>query len=95
MIANNPMVDDRVFILHARFPKFIAEPLHFNLDQEKEWMQFKRESNLGASVDYPGKLIAIRVHWIEDNDQTAQRLAKLMSRMGDWYHAYLKFEDSQ
>ena len=95
IVAKNPMVDHRVFIIHARNPRFIAEPVHFNLDQEKEWMQFKRESNLGASVDYPGKLIAIRVHWIEDNDQTAQRLAKLMSRMGDWYHAYLKFEDSQ
>ena len=92
MIAENPMVDHRVYILHTRFPKFIAEPVHFNLDQEKEWMDCKKKSDLGASVDYPGKLIAIRVHWIEANSKSADQLAKLMSRMSDWYHAYLKFQ---
>lgn len=95
MIAENPMASKRVFILHSRSPRFIAEAFHFELDQEKDWLKVKQMFDHGASVDYPGELIAVGVHWMEPNELDSSRLAKLMSRMGDWYHAYLKFEDSQ
>lgn len=56
---------------------------------------------MGASVDYPGELIFLGVIYVGDlpeaytAQETADKLAKLMSRMGDWYHAYLKWEDDQ
>lgn len=33
--------------------------------------------------------------WIEQNDLSADKLAKLMRRMGDWYRAYCEWEDQQ
>lgn len=93
LIAENPLIDDgRVFIIHARDPFIFAEVFHFNLDQEKEWMDCKRKFSVGSSVDYPGELICIGAIFIATD--SAEGLAGLMSRMGDWYHAYLKWEDS-
>jgi len=99
MICENPMVDDgRVFILHARNPVILAEAFHLEPDQEAEAMEIKRHFNLGASVDYPGEYIILGAIYsapVEnpDSQKTANDLAKIMSRMGDWYHSYLKFED--
>lgn len=96
LICENPMVEDgRVFILHMRKPKLLAEAFHFELEEEDEWMECKRQFALGASVDYPGELIALGAIWGEENDLDADQLAKLMSRMGDWYRAYLEWEDEQ
>jgi len=65
MIAENPMTDDRLFIIHNRKPRFIAEV---------------KEPEIEV------------VQWIDDPDRP-ERLAKLMSRMGDWYVAYCEWED--
>jgi hypothetical protein len=103
LIAENPIVDDgRVFVIHLRDPVIIAEAFHFHEDQESEWMRCKSDFNAGASVDYPGELIFLGVvfcaplpkEWTAAQDQ-ADKLAKIMSRMGDWYHNYLKWEDSK
>jgi hypothetical protein len=95
LIAENPVVDDgRVFVVHMRDPVIIAEAFHFSLDQEDEWMQCKSQFEIGASVDYPGELIVLGAIFCavpsggDQND--ADKLAKIMSRMGDWYHNYLK-----
>jgi len=101
MICENPLVDDaRVFILHCRKPVIIAEAFHLEPDQEAEAMEMKKQFTVGASVDYPGEYIilgAIFIEPVESNDpqNTADDLAKIMSRMGDWYHSYLKWEDEQ
>jgi hypothetical protein len=99
LIAENPIVNDgRVFIIHFRDPVLIAEAFHFNLHQESEWMQCKSQFTFGSSVDYPGELIFLGgvfcapLPWAGPQEQ-ADKLAKIMSRMGDWYHNYLKFED--
>lgn len=93
MICENPMVDDdRVFVLHTREPLILAEALHF--DNEADWMEAKREASIGASVDYPGEHVLLKaVNVVATEPYTADGIAKIMSRMGDWYHAYLKWED--
>jgi hypothetical protein len=100
LIAENPVVDDgRVFIVHLRDPVIIAEAFHFDEDQESEWMEVKRQFTTGASVDYPGELIflggvfcaPLPKEWTTAQLQ-ADKLAKIMSRMGDWYYNYLKWE---
>lgn len=98
LIAENPIVDDgRIFVIHMRDPVIIAEAFHFDEEQETEWMQQKSMFDVGASVDYPGELIllgAVFVAPMPGSEQyQADKLAKIMSRMGDWYHSYLKWED--
>lgn len=101
LIAENPIVNDgRVFIVHFRDPVIIAEAFHFDIDQESEWMKCKSQFSTLATVDYPGELIVLGVvfcaplPWIDPQTQ-ADKLAKIMSRMGDWYHNYLRFEDEK
>lgn len=103
LIAENPLVDDgRVFIIHTRSPVIIAEAFHFNLGQEREWAECKSRFEIGATVDYPGELIAIGLIYhgapdpgfAESVQDLADKLAKIMSRMGDWYYSYLKWEDN-
>ena len=90
------MVDDhRIFIIHAREPFILAEVFHFDDDQEKEWMEAKSQFIVGSSVDYPGKLICIGAHFVSPCENPVEVLPKIMRRMGDWYHAYLIFEDNE
>lgn len=92
LIAENPVVDDgRVFIVHLRDPVIIAEAFHFDLDQEKEWMECKSRFQIGASVDYPGELIVLGAVFAAEGSGHE----KIMRRMGDWYYNYLKWEDEQ
>lgn len=101
LIADNPLVNDgRTFIVHMREPVIIAEVFHFDLDQESEWMECKSHFTTGVSVEYPGELIFLGVVFMAplpwaDPQVQADNLAKIMSRMGDWYHNYLKWEDAQ
>ena len=104
LIAENPIINDgRVFIVHNRDPVIIAEAFHFDLDQEHELMGCKSNFTMGASVNYPGELIFLGTtfcaplpkSWPESPQDQADKLAKIMSRMGDWYFAYLKFEDEK
>jgi hypothetical protein len=53
----------------------------------------KRKFDVGASVDYPNELICLGAISYDRSDNDV--LAKIMSRMGDWYHSYLKWEDNQ
>ena len=100
LIAENPIVNDgRVFIVHFRDPVIIAEAHHFEMDQEKDYMNLKSQFDIGATVDYPGELIFVGAVFLaplpwKDSQEKADNLAKIMSRMGDWYHNYLKWEDN-
>jgi hypothetical protein len=98
LIADNPRIreeynDERLWIIHLRYPLFVAEVMHF--DDEKNWMRHQSMHTTGASLHYGPELVSIGVIWIEPNDLTAGQLAKLMSRTGDWYHSYLVWEDDQ
>lgn len=92
LIADNEMASSRLFIVHTRTPRFIAEAFHFGIDEESEWLATKKKFNQGASVDWPSELITLGVVWMEGNDLDPDRVAKLMSRMGDWYYSWLKFQ---
>lgn len=97
LIAENPVVGDgRVFIIHTRNPVIIAEAFHFDLDQERAWMERKSQFTVGASVDYPGELIALGAIYVAPiENPNPDKLAKIMRRMGDWYFSYLKWEDGR
>ncbi|MFN7703341.1 MAG: hypothetical protein ACK5OS_01875 [Chryseotalea sp.] len=103
LIAENPVVNDgRIFIIHMREPVIIAEAFHFAEHEENKWMACKSNFNLFASVDYPNELIVLGsiylaplpAGWPTHSQAIADKLAKIMSRMGDWYYNYLKFEDN-
>lgn len=105
LIAENQIVNDgRVFIIHLRDPVIIAEAFHFDIDQETKWMEIKRKFTILSTVDYPCELIVLGAifcapapeKWQHHNAQErADKLAKIMSRMGDWYYNYLKWEDEK
>ncbi|MBE7443056.1 MAG: hypothetical protein HS119_11440 [Flavobacteriales bacterium] len=93
MICENPMIKEhRIFICHTQTPFILAEAFHYDIDQEQEWLECKSIFSVGASVDYPGELICLGAVMFDSVD--ADTLAKIMSRMGDWYHSYLKWEDN-
>lgn len=92
LIAENPVVDDgRVFVVHLRDPVIIAEAFHFSVDDDAAWMHCKSRFQIGATVDYPGELIVLGAVFVAPGKD----YEKIMSRMGDWYHNYLKWEDEQ
>lgn len=95
-IFENPM-DGRVFVLQTRPFFCIAQAFHFDEDHEAEYRKMQQKFDTGATVDYPGELIFLGVVAIiepaGEGQELADRLAKAMSRMVDWYHAYLKWED--
>lgn len=95
LIAENPIVNDsRIFVIHMRDPLIVAEAFHYGLDQEAQWMDCKRKFSTAASVDYPGELIVLGVVYCAPTELSADKLAKIMSRMGDWYYNYLRWEDT-
>jgi|ADurb_Leu_01_Slu_FD_contig_21_3566014_length_1954_multi_4_in_0_out_0_2 hypothetical protein len=96
VLAENPMdtIYHRVFIIHMRDPVVIAEALHYDLMDEDEWMRAKAHYTVGASLEYEDELICIGAIFIGPG-AVPEKLPGLMSRMGDWYHAYLDWEDSQ
>lgn len=101
IIAENPIVNDgRVFIIHLRDPVIIAEAFHFDLDQESEWMECKSNFQIGASIDYAGELITLGARFVGpvpdkwfafSTQEQADKLAKIMRRIGDWYHHYINW----
>ena len=62
-------------------------------------MECKGTFEVFASVDYPGELIVLgatrieAIRWSGTTQELADELAGIMRRMGDWYHAYLRYED--
>lgn len=84
------MVDDhRVFVVHTREPRILAEVF---LPPDKEKLrELRNKFEYGSSVDYPGKLIYLGAVWFEYSNE----LDKVMSRMSDWYHAYLKWRSKK
>lgn len=90
------MVEDgRLFVLHNRKPQILAEAFYFPTTDEDAWLACKRQFPIGASVDYPGELIVLGALWVLDEEPAADKLSKIMSRMGDWYRAYLEWEDEE
>jgi len=103
LICENPFdeasnKEPRLFILHARHPLLLAEAFHFEgySGDEPDLMKCKGAFDVGASVDYPGEPVVLGCLWHEaltPKQESANELAYIMSRMGDWYYAYLDWED--
>jgi hypothetical protein len=96
ILGENPLINDgRVFVIHLQKPVIIAQAFHFEgcTGDEPELMNCKKQFETGASVDYPGEQVVLGAVYVAPNELSANRLAGIMSRMGDWYYSYLKFED--
>lgn len=89
-----------VWVLHTQSPRFIAEVLPTNhlelLElQKSEGFVYKSERfNMGAQTQVDGQLYAIIVREIFDDldIEIVDGIGSggIMSRMGDWFHSYMK-----
>lgn len=94
----------RLFVLHTQEPMILAEVFDFDSEDEAEQMKCKSKFTTGSSVDmtaYDGTCHLLGVHWIVEGEklqklpaqEQADKVAAVMSAMGDWYYAYRKWED--
>jgi len=95
------MVDDhRVFILHTREPRIVAEVYHLHPSEEGKAIEIQKQFSVGSKMEMPNELILLGAVWIEPfykgtTQQNADELAGIMRRMADWYRAYCEWEDAQ
>ena len=93
--------DGRVFILHSREPRLLAEAHHFEGLTEAQKMQIEKKLPISGRLDYEPETIYFEPNWLDESTITgttqeqADKLVALMRRMADWYKAYLIWEDSQ
>lgn len=97
MIAEDPRLEDgRVFIIHTREPRILAEVFHFGPDEEAEWLAIQQQFEIGSRLQLTAELIAIGAVWVAQTKPIApDRLAGLMRKMADWYQSYIEWEDIQ
>ena len=103
LIAKNELASlasDDIFIVHTQEPKFIAKVVKTNAVellelQQKTFVNYKGKNyNIGAQTMVKGQLYAIFVVEflsepdLSEIDKTGS--GGLMSRMGDWFHNYIK-----
>lgn len=102
LLAENPIADQsdgRLFIIHNRDPKILAEVHHYQNLSEADMLKIQSQIPIGGRLDYQPETIYFTPVWIEGNaEQTqeyADKLAGIFRRMADWYKAYLIWEDKK
>lgn len=103
MIAENPMAGEQLFIIHTGTPFVMAEVFGFHAEDEKAIMECQRNFTIAGKTDYEVGTYVLGAKMMIPDDkflnlelqEQADKLANLMRRMADWYHAYLKWEDEQ
>jgi hypothetical protein len=99
LAQNKKACPDKLYIIHTRKPRFIAQAIAtdlFNLEQvQKEHLVNINDVDysIGAQTRVDGQLWALVVLEFYDNidvDITSIGSGGLMSRMGDWFHAQIK-----
>lgn len=100
LIAKNEMASVDTFVVHTQEPKFIAKVVKTNVVellelQEKTFVNYKGKNyNIGSQTMVNGQLYAIFVveFWSEPDLSEIDKTGSggLMSRMGDWFHNYMK-----
>lgn len=107
MLCENPIAEKsygRVFILHNREPRILAEVHHFNISEADSPQALEiKKAELGAALDYEDEYILFAALWLYPSEKLSQKepqaqadeLAGIMRRMADWYKNYLIWEDSQ
>jgi len=107
MIAENPMAEKaqgRLFVLHTQDPMILAEVFEFAAEDEANQMKCKTTFTIGSAVDmtdYDGTYHVLGALWVVEGKKlaglpaqaVADKLAAVMSAMGDWYYAFRKWED--
>jgi hypothetical protein len=92
LLCENPMIEGApVFLLHTRKPRFLARVDYIEL------------SNLPAKAAADGEILTylnpdglLEVYHLHIFDKIDPEETKgALTRMGDWYIAYLKWEDQQ
>jgi hypothetical protein len=85
---------ERIYITHTQDPIFFAEVYHLHITDEAGQMERKQSFTIYSTLEHNDHYIVIGIRqMITDTGHTADQLAELMSRTGDWYSTYLDFED--
>lgn len=101
LLCENPIADKsdgRLFILHNREPRLLAEVHHYEDLTDEQKMDIQRQIPIGGRLDYDSETIFFTPMWLDSELATqadADKIAGLFRRMADWYKAYLIWEDEQ
>lgn len=101
LLCENPISEQsegRLFILHNREPRLLAEVHHYEDLTDEQIMVIQRQIPIGGRLDYKPETIFFTPVWLNAeiaNQSHADKIAGLFRRMADWYKAYLIWEDEQ
>lgn len=104
VIAENPMTDGDehpLYVIHLRDPLIVAQVFTFSPDEEDKRLELLRNPDIIAysttDIDSleSAVLLANYIAPMKGEAQaSADKLAKIMRRMADWYRAYCLWEDN-
>ena len=97
------MTEKQLFIVHVGIPYVMAEVHSFRASDHLSINECESKISVGSKTTVNGNtavldavLILPNKKFSELSSQTqADKLASLMRRMADWYHAYLKWQEDQ
>jgi hypothetical protein len=94
--------DGRLFILHNREPRLLAEVHHFEDLSENQILSIQMDWAVYQRLDYHPETIFFVPIWFDDIELQktdvsilTDKMTGALRRMADWYKAYLIWEDSQ
>jgi len=99
MIAENPITSSGEFILHTRKPALLMQVIDITNWSDDDRVHNMKDFNVYGLTEVNGMnfLIVPAILFdspVVNNQADADKLAKLFKRAGDWWHAYIKFEDN-
>jgi hypothetical protein len=103
MIAENPMTAKQLFVIHTGSPYVMAEVHSFHSEDEKAIKHCEQQISVGSKTSFDNRTHLLagtmivpdeKFHQLSAQEQS-DKLASLMRRMADWFHAYLKWNDEQ
>lgn len=104
LICDNPLADKAaglLYILHTREPLVLAAVHEFEPDDEEGQMEAKRYYNTKGTLNLADRYVVLGAIWVVPGDKLAtkepqdqaDKIAKTMRLMADWYEAYLNWEN--
>jgi hypothetical protein len=99
LLCENPMTQSGEYILHTRKPAMLLQVVDATEFNENTRMDMLRNIPVYGSTEVEGLdfIIYPLIYFdkVEISTQTeADKLAGLMRRAADWWHAYIKFEEN-
>ena len=96
MIAHNVAAEpNAIYVVHTQYPAFIAQAIPRTGDIEDVTMLYKQYpiATRTKRIDGIWYIVAV-IKWYDiypdANQNDVDRIAKLMSRIGDWFFNYIK-----